>query len=234
MLLIMFSCRTHGRGPHSSDSYIYSLHQTVLSLWKPLLRFNSLSSSCQTITSWETWKVFVRFSCLWTGWRWEGVSNSRCVCVGPHLEDVVPGLHVRDVNPLAVNVVSVGIPAANCDSLCAKVCALVPFLDTCQTDWDGKSSKKSDYTVVPLMAASMRSLRVNLENTGQLSSRIEPRYCRFSTVGTSWHKPPSNRWLFGTWTQDFLVQHLNGPCWSATLLNLLQGLHACSGPPKHK
>lgn len=34
-----------------------------------------------------------------------------------YLEDVVTGLQVCDVDPLAVNVVPVGIPAPNCDAL---------------------------------------------------------------------------------------------------------------------
>lgn len=55
-----------------------------------------------------------------------------CLQVGPHLEDVVSGLEVGDVDPLAVDVVSVRVPAAHCDALVAKVGALVAFLDACK------------------------------------------------------------------------------------------------------
>lgn len=47
-----------------------------------------------------------------------------------HLEDVIPRLHISDVHPLAVDVVPVRIPAADCDALRSEVCALVPLLDT--------------------------------------------------------------------------------------------------------
>lgn len=49
-----------------------------------------------------------------------------------YLEDVVAGLQVCDVDPLTVNVVPVGIRAANCDALCPKVCTFIPLLDSCQ------------------------------------------------------------------------------------------------------
>lgn len=47
-----------------------------------------------------------------------------------YLQDVVAGLHVCDVDPLAVNVMPVGIPAANSDALCAEICTLVPLLNS--------------------------------------------------------------------------------------------------------
>lgn len=56
-------------------------------------------------------------------------TTSRRLQVAPHLEDVVSGLEVGDVDPLAVDVVSVRVPAAHRDALVAKVGALVAFLD---------------------------------------------------------------------------------------------------------
>lgn len=49
-----------------------------------------------------------------------------------YLENVVSGLEVGDVDPLAVDVVPVGVPAAHRDALLSKVGAFVPFLDTCR------------------------------------------------------------------------------------------------------
>lgn len=46
-----------------------------------------------------------------------------------YLQDVISWLHVCDVDPLAVDVVSVRVPAADCDALRAKVGTFVPFLD---------------------------------------------------------------------------------------------------------
>lgn len=48
----------------------------------------------------------------------------------PNLEDVFAGSYVCNVDPLAVNVVAVGVPAANGDALLPHVVAGVPFLDT--------------------------------------------------------------------------------------------------------
>lgn len=47
-----------------------------------------------------------------------------------HLHDVVSRFDVRDVDPLAVDVVAVQIPAAHGDALIAKVGALVPLGNT--------------------------------------------------------------------------------------------------------
>lgn len=52
-----------------------------------------------------------------------------CVCVD--LEHVVSWFEVSDVDPLTVDVVSVGVPAAHRDALLPEVGALVPLLDTC-------------------------------------------------------------------------------------------------------
>lgn len=48
----------------------------------------------------------------------------------PYLEDVFSGSYVRNVDPLAVNVVAVGIPAANGDTLLSHVVAGEALLDT--------------------------------------------------------------------------------------------------------
>lgn len=47
-----------------------------------------------------------------------------------HLHDVVSRFDVRDVKPLAVNVVAVQVPATDRDALIAKVGALVSFGNT--------------------------------------------------------------------------------------------------------
>lgn len=54
-----------------------------------------------------------------------------------YLEDVVARLQVCDVDPLTVNVMPVGIRAANCNALCPEVCTLVPLLDS----WQQKEKK---------------------------------------------------------------------------------------------
>lgn len=48
----------------------------------------------------------------------------------PYLEDVFAGSYVCNVDPLAVNVMAVGIPAANGDTLLAHVVAGEALLDT--------------------------------------------------------------------------------------------------------
>lgn len=48
-----------------------------------------------------------------------------------HLENVISRFEVSDVDPLAVDVVSVGIPAAHGDALLAEVRTFVPLFDTC-------------------------------------------------------------------------------------------------------
>lgn len=47
-----------------------------------------------------------------------------------HLHDIVSRFDVCDVDPLAVDVVTVQIPAAHCDALIAKVGALIPLGNT--------------------------------------------------------------------------------------------------------
>lgn len=49
----------------------------------------------------------------------------------PHLEQVVSRRHVGDVDPLAVDVMTVHVPAAHGDALLTKVGALVTLLDVC-------------------------------------------------------------------------------------------------------
>lgn len=48
-----------------------------------------------------------------------------------HLENVISWFDVSDIHPLAVDVVSVGIPAAHGDALLSKVSALIPLFNTC-------------------------------------------------------------------------------------------------------
>lgn len=49
----------------------------------------------------------------------------------PHLEQVVSRRHVGDVDPLAVDVMTVHVPAAHGDALLTKVGTLVTLLDVC-------------------------------------------------------------------------------------------------------
>lgn len=49
------------------------------------------------------------------------------------LKNVVPRFDVCDVDPLAVNVVAIQIPAAHSDALVTKVCTFVPLRNTCLT-----------------------------------------------------------------------------------------------------
>lgn len=48
-----------------------------------------------------------------------------------YLENVVSRFEVGDVDPLAVDVVTVGVPAAHRDALLSKVGTFVPFFNTC-------------------------------------------------------------------------------------------------------
>lgn len=48
----------------------------------------------------------------------------------PDLEYIFSGSHVCDVNPLAVNIMAVSIPAANWDTLLSHVVAGIPLLHT--------------------------------------------------------------------------------------------------------
>lgn len=55
-----------------------------------------------------------------------GTSGGNGVPVGnphlpPYLKDIIPRAHVCDIHPLAINVMSVGVPAANSHSLFPKV-----------------------------------------------------------------------------------------------------------------
>lgn len=52
------------------------------------------------------------------------------VWIYDNLQDVVSWLDVRDVDPLAVDVMTIQVPAAHCDALLTKVGTLVPFRDT--------------------------------------------------------------------------------------------------------
>lgn len=47
-----------------------------------------------------------------------------------YLEDVFTRSDISDVNPLAVNIVTVGVPAANCDALLPHVVAGIALVQT--------------------------------------------------------------------------------------------------------
>lgn len=49
-----------------------------------------------------------------------------------YLEDIIPRAHVCDIHPLAINVMSVGVPAANGHSLFPKVGTRVAPLHSCK------------------------------------------------------------------------------------------------------
>ena len=71
-----------------------------------------------------------------------------------HLEQVVSRRHVSDVDPLAVNVMTVHVPAAHGDALLTKVGALVTLLDVCM--WRQREAKSpgthGSSTVLPMKA----------------------------------------------------------------------------------
>lgn len=50
----------------------------------------------------------------------------------PYLEDIIPRAHVCDIHPLAINVMSVGVPAANGHSLFPKVGTCIAPLHSCK------------------------------------------------------------------------------------------------------
>lgn len=49
----------------------------------------------------------------------------------PYLEDVIPRGHICDVHPLAIDVMPVGVPAADSHSLLPKVGTCIAFLQSC-------------------------------------------------------------------------------------------------------
>lgn len=50
----------------------------------------------------------------------------------PYLKDIVPRTHVRDIHPLAIDVMPVGIPAADSHSLFSKVGTCIAPLQSCR------------------------------------------------------------------------------------------------------
>lgn len=50
-----------------------------------------------------------------------------------YLEYIISWFDICNVNPLAVNIMSVGIPATHCDTLVTKVCTLISLLNAYKT-----------------------------------------------------------------------------------------------------
>lgn len=73
-------------------------------------------------------------SCFWTP---TGRRLGEAASPPPHLEQVVSRGHIGDVYPLAVNVVSVHVPAAHGDTLFPEVGTLITLLNVCR--WTEKS-----------------------------------------------------------------------------------------------
>ena len=65
----------------------------------------------------------------------------------PHLEQVVSRGYVSDVNPLAVDVMAIHVPAAHGDALLAEVGTLIILLDVCRR---GQREARSPCTLAPL------------------------------------------------------------------------------------
>lgn len=66
----------------------------------------------------------MKFACnklVWENWRKKNQTTD--------LEDVVPWPYIRHINPLAVNIMTVRIPAAYGDALVAHVVAGEPLLE---------------------------------------------------------------------------------------------------------
>lgn len=49
-----------------------------------------------------------------------------------HLENVISRFHISYVDPLAVDVMPVGVPAAHSNPLVSEVSAFIPFFNTCK------------------------------------------------------------------------------------------------------
>lgn len=60
------------------------------------------------------------------------VTTSRCTRSAPYLENVFPRPYICDIDPLAVDVVAVGVPAADRDPLLPHVVAGIAFMSTWQ------------------------------------------------------------------------------------------------------
>ena len=148
------------------------LKHQPLCLLRIFSRFNARSERlckhlrwCSFAVKIERWIIF--FLCFFFFFSLQNIckinsSNSWADCVidsadtlscvdvyffPPHLEDVFTGAYVSNVDPLAVNIVAVGVPAANWDTLLSHIIAGIPLMDTWweQTHWNtwGETKKKN-------------------------------------------------------------------------------------------
>lgn len=50
----------------------------------------------------------------------------------PYLEDVIPRAHICNIHPLAINVMPVGVPAADSHSLFPEIGTCIALLQSCK------------------------------------------------------------------------------------------------------
>lgn len=87
------------------------------------------------------------------GWRARGEP--------PYLEDVFAGSYVRNVDPLAVNVMAVGVPAANGDTLLSHVVAGEALLDT----WKIQLESDKEETFCDFTRSSFLCIKCSIFNS---------------------------------------------------------------------
>lgn len=58
--------------------------------------------------------------------------GSRCPVRAAYLEDIIPGAHVCDIHPLAINVMSIGVPTTDSHSLLPEVGTGIAPLQSCK------------------------------------------------------------------------------------------------------
>lgn len=151
----------------------------------------------------------------------------------PHLEQVVSRRHVGDVDPLAVNVMTVHVPAAHGDALLTKVGTLVTLLDVCM--W-GQREAQSPGTRGPSAALPTKApeqpakWEAPLDPTFSISPFSSPTALAASGLGS----PSLLCSAFGRILSQFPIhiaprpppQSLPGPLWPtpAVLRNISLGM----------
>ena len=86
------------------------------------------------------------------------INTKKTVPVKHYLKNVISRFELSDVDPLAVDVVSVGIPAAHSDALLTEVRAFVSLLNACNKTWHSESNIHSQtlFLVFPKQRAERR------------------------------------------------------------------------------
>ena len=153
-----FTCFTHEKN-HDFFSFTVSWKKKSIVLthkkncWKIIhveKLFFSLSSTHYfffffSFTVSVSW--FLIFFILWKKKSLVSTHEKKNCSCGKHvkhyLKNVISRFELSDVDPLAVDVVSVSIPAAHSDALLPEVCTFIPLLNTCNKTLQNESNTSS-------------------------------------------------------------------------------------------